>query len=666
MSTIIEHETQQPVVAVVSKTTTALAVVTKSIEEINAIGTAIDVLDTKYKGVVFPVTTTQGMDDAKKARAAIREPRYAIQNMATAAKGTLNDLKNSVDEQAGIFIERIAAIEQPIHDQIKNEETRKADEKKARVEAEARRVAGIQARIDALRTAAIDAVGKSSGEIAKLIETVDGTAIDESFAELCAQAEGAKSTALVRLRMMLTAAETTEKEQQRLADERAEFERKQAHERQLAAIRERIRTITAIAESTLTVSADSILQTIALVRKIAVDDTFGELREEAQKAHADTISRLETAHANRVAFEAEQMRLADEREAARVEAEKAEKREAARKKIHEIKCWIVSSIMAATPEAYDRAISSVKGVALDEQTFGDLIEDARAAVESTLAKLTQDRAELVETLTEQVRIETDRRRQMDILAIRNQLALAVIGSSDENVSNARRLVTETLVELLDTDVSVERFGDRAEEAAAAKDETHSKIRDLVAKLDQREAAEQRAAREREEFAERQRTFEANQKRLDYDRAELDRRQAEPVLPEPSPAAVEAPPAAEAAEASETPDDDSETTEAPAPPVTDVVTPTTVSSFDGRVEPEAAATDRRPLTVSDPSALDGLKCQEASVLSFATYIPCGATAAAVVWHEKDKRAYIMCAECAWHNVKNRGGRLLMATDQRAIP
>lgn len=64
--------------------------------------------------------------------------------------------------------------------------------------------------------------------------------------------------------------------------------------------------------------------------------------------------------------------------------------------------------------------------------------------------------------------------------------------------------------------------------------------------------------------------------------------------------------------------------------------------------------------SPPEALEGIKCQEASGLSKQTYIPCAQPAVAVVWHEKDNRAYPMCHPCAWHNLRNRGGRLLMAT------
>jgi hypothetical protein len=51
------------------------------------------------------------------------------------------------------------------------------------------------------------------------------------------------------------------------------------------------------------------------------------------------------------------------------------------------------------------------------------------------------------------------------------------------------------------------------------------------------------------------------------------------------------------------------------------------------------------------------CQEASPLSRETYIPCGATATAIVYHEKDHRGYYMCDPCADHNLRHRGGKLV---------
>lgn len=58
------------------------------------------------------------------------------------------------------------------------------------------------------------------------------------------------------------------------------------------------------------------------------------------------------------------------------------------------------------------------------------------------------------------------------------------------------------------------------------------------------------------------------------------------------------------------------------------------------------------------SFEGMLCEEASILSREKFIPCCRPVVALVWHERDKRAYMMCLACAGHNVENRGGRLLV--------
>lgn len=59
---------------------------------------------------------------------------------------------------------------------------------------------------------------------------------------------------------------------------------------------------------------------------------------------------------------------------------------------------------------------------------------------------------------------------------------------------------------------------------------------------------------------------------------------------------------------------------------------------------------------EPS-FEGLRCEEASMHSRKTYLSCGQPATHVVYHPRDKRAYLMCEPDAYHNVKNRGGQLV---------
>jgi hypothetical protein len=48
-----------------------------------------------------------------------------------------------------------------------------------------------------------------------------------------------------------------------------------------------------------------------------------------------------------------------------------------------------------------------------------------------------------------------------------------------------------------------------------------------------------------------------------------------------------------------------------------------------------------------------RCEEASMFSTTSYIPCNAPAEAIVHSKVDRRDYRMCAGCADHNVRNRG-------------
>lgn len=62
------------------------------------------------------------------------------------------------------------------------------------------------------------------------------------------------------------------------------------------------------------------------------------------------------------------------------------------------------------------------------------------------------------------------------------------------------------------------------------------------------------------------------------------------------------------------------------------------------------------------SFQGLKCEEASTLSREFFIPCAKPAQSLIWHERDRKAYMMCHPCASHNVVNRGARLVVDATQ----
>lgn len=48
-----------------------------------------------------------------------------------------------------------------------------------------------------------------------------------------------------------------------------------------------------------------------------------------------------------------------------------------------------------------------------------------------------------------------------------------------------------------------------------------------------------------------------------------------------------------------------------------------------------------------------RCEEASLLSRETYIPCNAPATSLIHSSVDRRHYRMCAACADHAIRHRG-------------
>jgi len=66
----------------------------------------------------------------------------------------------------------------------------------------------------------------------------------------------------------------------------------------------------------------------------------------------------------------------------------------------------------------------------------------------------------------------------------------------------------------------------------------------------------------------------------------------------------------------------------------------------------------PLVAEDLSIPEDARCQEASIFSRESYIPCFAPAVTIV-DNGDSRPYYMCLLCASHNVRNRGAKLLAA-------
>lgn len=196
---------------------------TTQITEYSKTDAALADLAQRYKGVVFDVTTTAGMQGAKTARAELRGYRVDLEKVRVEIKAPALERCRLIDAEAKRITTALVELEDPIDNTIKKEEKRKEEEAMAKVMAEQRRKDGIQARIEAIRSRALGVPGRSAA-VADAIALLEATAVTEAeFMEFAAEAQTAKEAALLRLAEMRDAALAQEAEQARIVAERAEL-----------------------------------------------------------------------------------------------------------------------------------------------------------------------------------------------------------------------------------------------------------------------------------------------------------------------------------------------------------------------------------------------------------------------------------------------------------
>lgn len=288
---------------------TELIEVTKAVAEFDRVAAGIAALKQQYGKVIYNVTTSKGMTDAKAARSAIREPRYEVEKIRKAAKAPILALGKKLDTEAARITRELEQLEQPIDLAIKAEEDRKERERQEKIEAELKRQADIQSRIDKdIRGIVSGAAGRSSLDIAVMLADLEALVIDDWFKEFKQVASDAKEIALAKLNQMRAAAIAHEAEQERIKAEREELARLRAdQEKRDAAERARI------AEEERKAKAE---------REAEVKRQADALRVEQEKLAAERARIAEEERQARAIREAEEHRLASER--AELERQQAE------------------------------------------------------------------------------------------------------------------------------------------------------------------------------------------------------------------------------------------------------------------------------------------------------------------------------------------------------
>jgi colicin import membrane protein len=284
---------------------TDLAEVERTIAEISRVETGLAKLRADYFGVVYEVHLSEGLEAARAARRAIREPRFEVEKIRKAGKAPLLALGKMLDAEAARITRELVAIENPIDAQITAEETRREAEKQARIAAEMKRVEGIQARITEIRHIVTLAANASSARVREFAQSLGKTRIDESFEEFQDAAAVAVGAAREGLAQLLEAALAREAEAERIKAERAELATLKAEQEARAALEREAKALADAAELAQR-QADRAEQDRAAA-KVREEQRLEAERLAKERAELEALKRAQDAKDAAVKAEAERL-----------------------------------------------------------------------------------------------------------------------------------------------------------------------------------------------------------------------------------------------------------------------------------------------------------------------------------------------------------------------
>lgn len=194
---------------------------------------ALATLRGKYKDARYDLTTTAGDRAARAARLELTTTRTSLEKKRKELKAPAVEFGRKVDAEAARLTAEILALESPIDAQIKADEKRRDDERRAREEAEAAR-----------KKVHTDGITKIAGYVAQAAELPSerigaGIAFLEAmdlagFEEFTTEATETRDRSVAALRAMQAKAKAREDEEARLQAEREEQARVAAEQAEVA------------------------------------------------------------------------------------------------------------------------------------------------------------------------------------------------------------------------------------------------------------------------------------------------------------------------------------------------------------------------------------------------------------------------------------------------
>lgn len=302
---------------------------TTAIAEYSATDSALAELRTKYATVVYDVTTSKGMEQAKKARAELRDYRVTLEKTRVEIKAPALERCRQIDSEAKRITAELEALELPIDEQIKAEEQRKLRAKEEAERQERARQEALQKWFADVRGLPLRAVNASAEAIRGMISEAEATETSNVPDDHQAAAKFEIRNAVAGLKAALDARLAADEEAERIKAERAELERLRAEAAAVQAEKDRL----AAEERARVAEEGRRKEAQARAEREAIERAEREARE-AEQARIDAERaeqrRKEDAERAKAAEKLRKEQAALEAERKRVAKEKAEAAKAAR------------------------------------------------------------------------------------------------------------------------------------------------------------------------------------------------------------------------------------------------------------------------------------------------------------------------------------------------
>lgn len=188
-------------------------------------------------GKTYDLKTVKGNDEARGDRLRCVTLRTTLEKRRKAFKEPALEYGKLIDAEAKRITAEIVALETPIDDAIRADETRRAAEKAERERIEAERVAKHQAAIATIRNyvALANTPGMTAAKLTRGMVALQAMVFGEEFEEFAGQAEAARDEALAALEVLHGTATLREAEAEAAERQRVENERVAAENRRIAA-----------------------------------------------------------------------------------------------------------------------------------------------------------------------------------------------------------------------------------------------------------------------------------------------------------------------------------------------------------------------------------------------------------------------------------------------